>query len=56
MVHLPLVSMASKIVYGEDALAAYPVRDYIKMLAERPAVQKVNADRKANEAMRKAMK
>ena len=56
MVHLPLVSMASKIVYGEDALAAYPVRDYIKMLAERPTVQKVNADRKANEAMRKAMK
>jgi glutathione S-transferase len=56
MVHLPLVSMASKIVYGEDALTAYPVRDYVKMLAERPAVQKVNADRKANEAMRKAMK
>lgn len=56
MVHLPLVSMASKIVYGEDALGAYPVRDYIKMLAERPTVQKVNADRKANEAMRKAMK
>ena len=56
MVHLPLVSMASKIVYGEDALAAYPVRDYVKMLAERPTVQKVNADRKANEAMRKAMK
>ena len=56
MVHLPLVGMASKIVYGEDVLAEYPVRDYVKMLAERPTVQKVNADRKANEAMRKAMK
>jgi hypothetical protein len=31
------------------------VREYTKMLAERPTVQKVNADRKANEAMRKAM-
>lgn len=56
LVHLPLVSMASKIVYGEDVLAAYPVREYTKMLAERQTVQKVNADRKANEAQRKAMK
>jgi glutathione S-transferase len=56
MVHLPLISMASKIVYGEDLLAAYPVRDYLKTLAERPTVQKVNVDRKANEALRKAMK
>ena len=56
LVHLPLISMASKIVYGEDVLAAYPVREYTRMLAERPTVQKVNADRKANEAMRKAMK
>jgi glutathione S-transferase len=56
MVHLPLVGMASKIVLGEDVLAEYPVRDYVKMLAERPTVQKVNADRKANEAMRKALK
>lgn len=56
LVHLPLVGMASKIVFGEDVLAEYPVREYTKMLAERPTVQKVNADRKANEAMRKAMK
>jgi glutathione S-transferase len=56
LVHLPLVSMASKIVLGEDVLAEYPVREYVKMLAERPTVQKVNADRKANEAARKAMK
>ena len=52
LVHLPLVSMASKRIYDEDVLAAYPVREYAKMLGERPTVQKVNADRKAsNEAM-----
>ncbi|WP_194721417.1 glutathione S-transferase family protein [Noviherbaspirillum malthae] len=49
MVHLPLVSMASKIIYGEDALAGLPVRDYVKMLGERPAAQRVNADRKINQ-------
>lgn len=47
-VHLPLVSSASKIIYGKDVLADLPVRDYLKRMGERPAVQKVNADRKAN--------
>ena len=56
LVHLPLVGMASKIVFGEDVLADYPVREYAKMMGERPTVQKVNVDRKANEALRKAMK
>ena len=51
MVHLPLVSMASKIIYGEDALADLPVREYTKMLGERPAAQRVNADRKANQEL-----
>lgn len=49
MVHLPLVSLASKIIYGEDALAGLPVRDYVKMLVERPAAQRVNEDRKASQ-------
>jgi glutathione S-transferase len=49
MVHLPLVSMASKIIYGEDVLAALPVRDYVKMLGERPVAQRINADRKTNQ-------
>lgn len=48
VVHLPLVSSASKIIYGRDYLADLPVRDYLKRMGERPAVQKVNADRKAN--------
>ena len=47
-VHLPLVSSATKIIYGRDFLADLPVRDYLKKLGERATVQKVNADRKAN--------
>lgn len=46
--HLPLVSSASKIIYGEDVLAGLPVRDYVKMMGERPTLQKVNADRKSS--------
>jgi glutathione S-transferase len=49
LVHLPLVAMTTKIIYGEDMLADLPVREYTKMLGERPTVQKVNADRKANQ-------
>ena len=48
IVHLPLVSGATKIIYGRDLLAELPVRDYLKRMGERPAVQKVNADRKTN--------
>lgn len=51
MVHLPLVSLATKIIYGEDVLAALPVREYTRMLGERPAAQRVNADRKANQEL-----
>lgn len=47
-VHLPLVSSATKIIYGRDCLADLPVREYLKLLGERPTVQKVNADRKTN--------
>src|SRR5450830_1919414 len=39
IVHLPLISGATKIVYG---------RDYLKRMGERPHVQKINADRKTN--------
>lgn len=46
--HLPLVSGASKIIYGEDVLAALPVRDYLKVMGERPAMKTVNADRKSS--------
>ena len=47
VVHLPLVSAATKIVYGRDFLADLPVRDYLKAMKERPAVAKVVAEAKA---------
>jgi glutathione S-transferase len=50
-VHLPLVSSATKVIYGRDFLAGLPVRDYLKLLGERPAVQRVNDDRKTNTAL-----
>ena len=48
IVHLPLVSGATKIIYGRDFLAELPVRDYLKKMGERPHVQRVNADRKTS--------
>jgi glutathione S-transferase len=50
-VHLPLVSMATKLAYGTDALEDVPqVKPYLKMLGERPAFARVNEDRKAASA------
>jgi len=47
-VHLPLVSAATKLAYGRDALEEVPqVKGYLKMLGERPAFARVNADNKA---------
>jgi glutathione S-transferase len=51
IVHLPLASMASKLVLGEDLLAGLPVKEYGKQMAERASVQKVNADRKEGSAL-----
>jgi glutathione S-transferase len=47
--HLPLIAMACKAVYGEDLLAAGGIdhKAYTRFIAERPAAQKVAADRKA---------
>ena len=47
-VHLPLVSGATKIIYGRDVLADLPVRDYLKLVNTRPTMVQVNADRKTN--------
>jgi glutathione S-transferase len=47
-VHLPLVSLATRLAFGRDFLEALPqVKPYLKMLAERPAFRTVNEDRKA---------
>lgn len=52
-VHLPLVSLASKLAYGRDFLADMPqVKPYLQMLGERAAFRKVNEDRKAASAGR----
>ena len=48
IVHLPVVSNACKAIYGEDLMAALPVKDYLKAVGERPAVARVNADRKTD--------
>jgi glutathione S-transferase len=51
VVHFPLISMATKSLYGEDFLADLPVKEYLKLMSARPSVQKVNADRKANQEL-----
>ena len=50
IVHLPLVSSATKAIYGRDYLAELPVRDYLARMAERPQVQRINADSKTSTA------
>jgi glutathione S-transferase len=49
-VSLPLVGMASKLVLGDDLLLAQGVdwKAYTRFVGERPAAQKVAADRKAD--------
>lgn len=50
-VHLPLVSLATKLAFGRDFLEELPqVKPYIRMLGERPAFRQVNEDRKAAQA------
>ena len=46
--HLPLAVTASKLVLGEDLLAALPVKAYSQHLATNPHMQRILADRKAN--------
>ena len=54
-VHLPLVSLATKLAYGRDMLESMPqIKPYLKMLGERPAFQQVTNDRKAAQAAMKA--
>lgn len=51
-VHLPLVALATKAVYGTDLVAAHGIdwKAYGKRIAERPSAQRVDADRKADQA------
>jgi glutathione S-transferase len=50
-VHLPLVTLSTKIIYGRDFLEGMPqMKPYLKMLGERPAFARVNEDRKSAQA------
>ena len=53
---LPLVSMASKAIYGEDLMATHGLdcKPYLKMIGERPSAQRVVADRKRDADAAKA--
>lgn len=48
-VHLPLVSQATRKIYGRDFLDEFlpQARPYLKLIGERPHAQTVNNDRKA---------
>lgn len=51
-VSLPLIAMATKAVLGEDLLAAHAIdwKGYTKLIAQRPSAQRVDRDRKADQA------
>ncbi|WP_144155747.1 glutathione S-transferase [Paraburkholderia sp. BCC1885] len=57
-VNLPLVGMTTQIIYGRDFLldAGMDWKRYVKLLNERPAAQRVTADRKAYSAAAAASK
>lgn len=55
-VSLPLVAMATRLVLGEDMLAAAGVdwKPYVQRVGERPSAQRVSADRKLEQDRLKA--
>jgi len=57
-VHFPLVSLATKKVYGAGAFGALAerVKAYRKMAGERASVKKANDDRKVHIAAQQAKK
>ena len=54
VVHLPLISMATKTIFSRDFLEDLPVKQYLKMMSDRPSMQKINADRKTNQELMKS--
>jgi glutathione S-transferase len=57
-VSLPVVGMATRIVFGADVLQAAGIdwKGYVKLIEERPSARKVAADRKAEQARMDAAK
>lgn len=53
-VHLPLISLATRLAYGQDFLESMPqVKPYLMLVGERPAFRQVHEDRKAAQAAMK---
>ncbi len=52
--HLPVVSLCSRAIWGEDLLVAHGIdwRAHQKVVGQRPSAQRVVAERKADEAAR----
>jgi len=52
-VSLPLAALASKLVYGEDLVAAAGIdwKAYVQLIEARPTAQQVATDRKAAQAL-----
>ena len=50
-VSLPLAALASKVMYGEDLVAAAGIdwKSHMKLIGQRPTAQKVEADRRADQ-------
>jgi len=55
-VTLPLVALSSKIIYGDDLLAAHGVdwKGYSQLIAQRPSAQRVDRDRKTYQEQERA--
>jgi len=47
IVHLPLVTLATRKIYGRDFLEELDLKPYLKLCGERASVRKTNDDRKA---------
>jgi glutathione S-transferase len=50
-VHFPVVSAATRAIYGRDLLGDPRIKDYLGRVSQRPAMQRILADRKANVAL-----
>lgn len=49
--HFPMISAITNKIYGEDMLSSLGAADYLALLAQRPHVQKVAAEGRANLAV-----
>lgn len=55
-VHLTLITMATKTIYGEDFLEGTPAKEYVKRMNAMPNMEKINADRKVNVELMMSMR